>query len=260
MTFVWLEKTFLEWKWSRKLSDKHLSFCIPAPSKGCLTWFLKKMSIHHSLGFKWHPFEGPRYIYCIYIYIHSLFFWVANYLTNQSTGSFPVLASFHEIFLGSVRRALHDVVLDGASKKHWLLEEDPAKIPNLSLPFVAIVKKLTSFKKTCIQIFNINNYGTWNHQRKKKLPYENRCQQSSKHVKHKWNVQKSHVIMLKPLNPPGFNRFQPRWLLSHISNASTQGADLEIFHVTSIHKNLTTSWIIETFQKGLEMLFPKEVV
>ena len=34
----------------------------------------KKMSIHHSLGFKWHPFEGPRYIYCIYIYIYIVCF------------------------------------------------------------------------------------------------------------------------------------------------------------------------------------------
>ena len=38
----------------KQLHHRH----IPAPGKGCLTWFLYRVSIHHPFGFNWRPFEG----------------------------------------------------------------------------------------------------------------------------------------------------------------------------------------------------------
>ena len=31
---------------------------VPAPSKGCQIVSVQRVSIHHPLGFNWHPFEG----------------------------------------------------------------------------------------------------------------------------------------------------------------------------------------------------------
>ena len=45
---------------------------IPAPSKGCSQWFRYRVSIHHPLGFNWHPFEGIyKFISHVYHGLHS---------------------------------------------------------------------------------------------------------------------------------------------------------------------------------------------
>ena len=138
----------------------------------------KKTSIHHSWGFKWHPLWRFRYIYMLYINIRIYIIYIFFFLSREHLKSihrkfFLSWQAFMKSSLEGVRGALHDVVLDGASKKHWLLtkcwEETPRKTKGVC-PFLAI-GKLTSFKKTCIQIFNINTmvckYFNLNNERKR---------------------------------------------------------------------------------------------
>ena len=145
---------------SLKIENKHLSFCITSTFKRVPYMVPKKCQFTIPEGLNWQPFEGPS-IYIVHINIYILFFGVANTSPINPQEVFSVLASFHEIFLGSVWRALHDVVLDGASKKHGLLtkcwEETPRK-KEFEFALLAI-GKLTSFKKTCVENIQYQHYG-----------------------------------------------------------------------------------------------------
>ena len=58
---------------------------IPGPSSSGAKWFCYRVSIHHPLGFNWHPLEGAG----IYVYIYDHIY-IYNYLTVD----FPAMCDY----------------------------------------------------------------------------------------------------------------------------------------------------------------------
>ena len=72
----WLRDRRYQWKLKLKilLFFQLNMLYIPGPSSSGAKWFRYRVSIHHPLGFNWHPLEGAGiYVYIydhIYIYIY----------------------------------------------------------------------------------------------------------------------------------------------------------------------------------------------